>query len=317
VVWVRLDDHFDEHPKIASVGPLGLALWVTALAYCNRNLTDGFIPASVASRLLAYEFEEADGRSACVLIGGEYNADPQGQLGFLPDRYYLPELLVGAGLWEHAKGGYQVHDYADFQPTRVQVEAERATKAAAGRAGGIAAATARAMAERQQNASRTPADAVAKSKPVPDPVPDPDPVPFPSPAAVSEPAAVAAATAPAAAAAIEPEPFATAKDAGWRDRYGTLVTAIGGAIDARMADECAQIADDHSLESITAAVRKVRGTGQRVYPSRLFAILRPPTAVADGKDRSPPADDPWAEADARSAAALRSGQHEQEVNPGA
>lgn len=24
--WVRLDDHFDENPKVLSVGPLGLAL---------------------------------------------------------------------------------------------------------------------------------------------------------------------------------------------------------------------------------------------------------------------------------------------------
>ena len=29
--WVRLDDHFDEHPKLAEAGPLGLALWVAGM----------------------------------------------------------------------------------------------------------------------------------------------------------------------------------------------------------------------------------------------------------------------------------------------
>ena len=46
--WVRVDDHFNEHPKLAKVGPLGWGIWLAGLAYCNRNLTDGFIPLSIA-----------------------------------------------------------------------------------------------------------------------------------------------------------------------------------------------------------------------------------------------------------------------------
>ena len=42
--WVRIDDGYADHPKMAAVGPLGQALWLAGLAYCNRYLTDGFIP---------------------------------------------------------------------------------------------------------------------------------------------------------------------------------------------------------------------------------------------------------------------------------
>ena len=161
MVWVRLDDHFDENPKILSVGPLGLALWVSGLAYCNRNLTDGFIPTSIALRLLSLEFEgPGDQTPSTMLVGGRRSGDADGQIGFVPDRFYIPNLLVVAALWESVPGGYQVHDYAEFQPIRAEIEKERAAKRAAGKAGGIAAAQARAVADGQ-----------AKSKPVPVPVP--------------------------------------------------------------------------------------------------------------------------------------------------
>ena len=26
--WIKVDDHFDEHPKIAKCGPLGIAMWL-------------------------------------------------------------------------------------------------------------------------------------------------------------------------------------------------------------------------------------------------------------------------------------------------
>ena len=127
MVWVRLDDHFDENPKIAAVGPLGIALWVTSLAYCNRNLTDGFIPTSIAIRMLSLEFEHpGDGGTCTVLVGGE-PSDDDPQTGSIPDRYYIPNILVYAGLWERVENGYQIHDYAQFQPSKADVEADRAS----------------------------------------------------------------------------------------------------------------------------------------------------------------------------------------------
>lgn len=149
--WVKLDDHFDEHPKLAEAGPLGIALWVSGLAYCNRNLTDGFIPYRVAHCLLSFEgigiFNGMQGQDVtCEMVAG---------------------ILVDAGLWEMDGRDYRVHDYLEFQPSKAEVIAARTNKVEAGRAGGLASAQARA----QASATALPqAECQAKSKPVPVPV---------------------------------------------------------------------------------------------------------------------------------------------------
>lgn len=174
--WVRLDDHFDENPKVLSVGPLGLALWVTSIAYSNRNGTDGFIPTPIALRLISLEFEHPrDGTPMTALLGGARDYDETQQVGTVPDGYYLPNMLVAAGLWEKVAGGFIVHDYHDYQPTKEKVEADREAKREAGRAGGKASGLARAQASAKQTGSENEADASAKgqaeTKPVPVPVP--------------------------------------------------------------------------------------------------------------------------------------------------
>jgi hypothetical protein len=98
VTWVKLEDDFSENPKIARLSDSGLALWVTGLAYCNRNLTDGFIPNQVGLGQLRY----------C-----EGNAVPS-----------IRELET-VGLWDAVPGGWEVHDFHDYQPTREAVLAER------------------------------------------------------------------------------------------------------------------------------------------------------------------------------------------------
>lgn len=112
--WVRIDDGFYDHPKFIKAGPLGIALWVTALAWCNRNLTDGFVPAPQVRRLcdfngLGWRMWTGD------LAGGGEDVDP----------FAVAEQLVDLEIWEHAEGGYRVHDFLKFQPSRRQVEAER------------------------------------------------------------------------------------------------------------------------------------------------------------------------------------------------
>lgn len=168
--WIKVDDHFDEHPKLAAAGPLAWPLWLAGLAYCNRNLTDGFIPWSVATTLVSWEFLDAEG-PVRVYIGSREMVSEEGAV----TAEYVISLLLGAGLWDEAKGGYRVHDFDHYQPTKAVIVAERAKKVAAGSAGGIAAATARAKARRKRKPSKsvapTEAPAVAESKPVPVPVP--------------------------------------------------------------------------------------------------------------------------------------------------
>lgn len=95
-----MDDSYPEHPKVDHVGPLAAWLNVCAWAYCARNLTDGFVPAERVPRL----------------------AD-------VPKPTQLVDRLVKAKLWEVVPGGYMVHDYLEYNPSREQVMAERAATA--------------------------------------------------------------------------------------------------------------------------------------------------------------------------------------------
>lgn len=103
MAWARLDDGFPEHPKVLAVGPFGLAVFVRALCYSARNLTDGFIPdAAIAS--FTVDFARTSRAAHAV---------------------DWPARLVEAGLWDVVDGGYQIHDYLAYNPSKEKVLAER------------------------------------------------------------------------------------------------------------------------------------------------------------------------------------------------
>ena len=65
MTWVKLDDGFPEHPKLIQAGAAAGWLYVAALCYSARNLTDGHIPAAVLPRLADVK---APGRLAAKLV---------------------------------------------------------------------------------------------------------------------------------------------------------------------------------------------------------------------------------------------------------
>jgi hypothetical protein len=98
VPWFRLDDSFHSHPKVIAAGNEAVGLFVRCGTYAAQHLTDGFVPEHVA-----------------LLYGSAALADS----------------LVKAKLWRRTRGGWQIHDYLKYNPTREAVENER--KAAADR----------------------------------------------------------------------------------------------------------------------------------------------------------------------------------------
>ena len=165
--WIKVDDHYDEHPKFARAGPLGVVMWLAGLAYCNRNLTDGFIPWSVARSLVAWEYlrPAPDGAERDLIwsVGAA-----TGMHGQDVDCAFVIDLLLDSGLWAEAAGGYLVHDYGDYQPTKEDILSER--KAWAERK-----AKSRRDSARDSRADSPRESRARHTRPVPVPVPVPVP----------------------------------------------------------------------------------------------------------------------------------------------
>lgn len=156
MTWVRIDEEFARHPKVLEAGPLGMAMQISALCYCNQYLTDGFVPHSVVPGLLSF-----DGLGMRMwkgeLIGGGEDATWE----------LVVQDMVRSGLWTEVPGGYEIHDFHDYQPSKAEVLELREARKEAGRKGGLAKAKAHA----KQTASKRSSKTEAKLYPAPVPVP--------------------------------------------------------------------------------------------------------------------------------------------------
>ncbi|KAA0916442.1 hypothetical protein [Dietzia sp. ANT_WB102] len=92
MTWFKVDDGFWSHPKVLTMSAEATSLWVRAGTYSCQHLTDGYI----ATGLLQ-------------VLGSEDAA----------------RELVGNGLWLEADGGYEFHDWDDYQETSETVKRRR------------------------------------------------------------------------------------------------------------------------------------------------------------------------------------------------
>lgn len=98
-MWLKLDDQFHEHPKLRAVGPEAAWLHIGAMCLSARFLTDGFIAESDIPLLAPTTPSRT--------------------------RNKFVSKLLELGLWERANGGYQIHDWLDYQPSADSVRTER------------------------------------------------------------------------------------------------------------------------------------------------------------------------------------------------
>lgn len=179
MTWAKLDDGILDNPKVVQVGVFGFAWYTAGLVYCNRNLTDGFIPLGVADRLLSPRVVEGGGKivtaaMTCGMQGDDFDAERV--IGW----------LVAAELWEPVPGGFRVHDFLEHNPSRDEVLELRKKRADAGRRGNAAARSAKAGASAEQvprqtveplpsngqESGKCPGKIPANLGPVPVPVPE-------------------------------------------------------------------------------------------------------------------------------------------------
>lgn len=94
MAWARLDDNYIWNQKIMNVDNHGLALHVASIVYSAKNRTDGFISQEEARRLCA--------------------------MRDVPRQ--TVERLCMLRLWEPTDGGYLIHDFLVYNPSRTQLE---------------------------------------------------------------------------------------------------------------------------------------------------------------------------------------------------
>lgn len=121
--WGRLSDDFEGHPKRRRVSLAADGLLARAISRCARYLTDGWVEASwVRDQIPARQ------RTALIdeMVGeGLLEPFPAGTTRTVEAQRRRKVLRVTIGPFRH--DGYLVHDYLDYNPARVEVEAERAS----------------------------------------------------------------------------------------------------------------------------------------------------------------------------------------------
>lgn len=152
--WVKFDDGYMMHPKVLRAGRDGRDLHQACIFYAARELTDGFIPAEAVPIIAAVAGipDPAEALERCLNATGGRS---------------------GKGLIEPADGGYVVHDFLAYQPSRDHVQAVAEVRAEAGSRGGKQKAS--NLLER--GLTGAPSKTLAKIKPVPDPDPVPETLP--------------------------------------------------------------------------------------------------------------------------------------------
>ncbi len=132
--WVRFDDQFPIHRRVAGLSDGAFRLHVAAIFWCARNLTDGFVSAGDV-----------------VNVGGSRRP------------YRLVDELVGAGAWHVADGGWQIHDYLEYQPSRTKVLDRRALRAKSGQIGGVKSGESRRSARQRSKPEAKPKQDASRS----------------------------------------------------------------------------------------------------------------------------------------------------------
>jgi len=110
MAWARIDDNFFSHPKVRKAGKDAVILYMAALCHSNAYMTEGFIADDVLDLIGIQAFQNEPKSSA--------------------------NKLVECGLFIRVEGGYQIHDFLEYNYSRQQINDIKAKRAQAGRQGG-------------------------------------------------------------------------------------------------------------------------------------------------------------------------------------
>ena len=110
MAWARIDDNFFNHPKVRKAGKDAVMFHIAALCYSNAFRTDGFINDDTLE-LIAIQ-------------------------AFLKRANGYADKLVECKLWWRVEGGYQIHDYLEYNKSKTEIETMNDARRTNGKQGG-------------------------------------------------------------------------------------------------------------------------------------------------------------------------------------
>lgn len=103
MAWGRLDDRANSSSKLLALSDPAWRMWGCGLIYCQDALTDGFIPADV---IHTFGVKARNKRAVADEL--------------------CRAIVPGKGpLWHQVEGGYQVHDYLNWNDSKAEILAGR------------------------------------------------------------------------------------------------------------------------------------------------------------------------------------------------
>ena len=99
--WLRIDDGFEDHPKVELLTDAAHRLWMRAACWCMKSAnshTGGFVPEllldTIAKRSASHQRLLKLAQELVAATGGG---------------------LYSAGLWERVEGGWRFHDWHEYR----------------------------------------------------------------------------------------------------------------------------------------------------------------------------------------------------------
>lgn len=119
--WLRIEGRMPQHHKVAPLSDAAFRLHLTAMAWCVESKTDGAVPSVIPQTLTRAPL----GKKLVAVL----------------------KELTDLGVWIPKPGGYQIHNFLQWNLSAADISARSEAKSRAGSVGGLRSAQAKAKQE--------------------------------------------------------------------------------------------------------------------------------------------------------------------------
>lgn len=133
----RLHEEAAGDGKLLALSDAAFRMWACGLIYCQKNLTDGYIPEHAIAAFGVRGFDGGKFHDTYIETFAGLSTRAKVELGArlrrlntsaddIADELCRAQLPGRAPVWERVAGGYRVHDYLDWNDSRAEILKMRA-----------------------------------------------------------------------------------------------------------------------------------------------------------------------------------------------